>query len=59
MATYQPATPHSYSIKRPDCPRCGAGMFLFGIEPERPGYELLSFDCPGCQHIETRVGNAE
>jgi hypothetical protein len=33
-------------------------MWLFGIEPEKPGYELHSFDCPKCHHIETVVGKA-
>jgi hypothetical protein len=32
---------------------------LFGIEPERPGYELLSFECPNCHHIQTEIGKAE
>ena len=29
-------------------------MLLFGIEAESPGHELLSFECPQCQNIETR-----
>jgi hypothetical protein len=33
-------------------------MLLFGIEPEKPGFELLSFDCPKCHHIEVVVGKA-
>ena len=33
-------------------------MLLFGIEPEQPGYELHSFECPKCQNIETRVGKS-
>lgn len=56
MTTYQPATPHSNSIVRPDCSKYGTGMRLFGIEPDKPGLELLSFECPGCQHIETMLG---
>jgi hypothetical protein len=59
MTRYQPATPHSDSIKRPDCSKCGTGMDLFGIEAESPGKELLSFECPNCQNIETRIGNSE
>jgi predicted RNA-binding Zn-ribbon protein involved in translation (DUF1610 family) len=58
MTTYQPATPHSDSIKRLDCPKCGAKMRLFGIEPERPGFELHSFECPDCGHIQTAIGKA-
>ncbi len=33
-------------------------MLLFGIEPERPGSELHSFECPKCQNIETRIGKS-
>jgi len=56
MTIFQPATPHSNSIKRPDCTECGTPTLLFGIEPERPGYELITFECPKCKHIETAVG---
>jgi hypothetical protein len=58
MSTYQPATPHSDSIERAHCSKCGAGMLLFGIEPESPGHELHSFECPKCQNIETRIGKS-
>jgi hypothetical protein len=56
MILYQPATLHSDSIKRPNCSDCGTATHLFGIEAERPGYELLTFVCPRCNHIETAVG---
>ena len=56
MTKYQPATPHSDSIERPNCLKCGTKMRLFGIEPERPGYELHSFECPKCNHIQTAIG---
>ena len=59
MTKYQPATPHSNSIKRPNCSKCGTAMFLFGIEPESPGRELLSFECPQCHNIETRIAKSE
>jgi len=58
MTVYQPATAHSASIERPDCPKCGTKMRLFGIEPERPGYELHSFECPKCRQVEVKVGRA-
>ena len=58
MTTYQPASPHSDSIKRPDCPKCGTNMRLFGIEPERPGFELHSFECPKCKCVEVKVGKS-
>jgi hypothetical protein len=34
-------------------------MRLFGIEPNKPGFELLSFECPGCHHIETKLGKID
>ncbi len=40
---------------RPDCPQCAAQMYLARIEPEEPGYDLRTFECPRCQHIETIV----
>ena len=58
MTTYQPATAHSNSIKRPDCSKCRTRMLLFGIEAESPGHELLSFECPKCKNIETRIGKS-
>ena len=56
MTIYQPASPHSDLIERPDCSECGTKMRLFGIEPDRPGYELHSFECPKCKHIEAKTG---
>ena len=58
MITYQPATPHSDAIERPHCPDCGTLMRLFGIESEKPGFELHSFACPHCRRVETRTGKA-
>jgi hypothetical protein len=58
MTTYQPATLHSDSIERPHCPKCRTKMRLFGIEPERSGYELHSFECPKCGHVEVKGGKS-
>lgn len=55
MTTFQPATPHSDLIARLACSKCGTGMDLFGIEDDRQGYELHSFECPDCHHIGTAV----
>jgi hypothetical protein len=60
MTIFKPATPHSNSIVRPNCTKCGTATFLFGIEAaDRPGYELQTFVRPKCEHIETAVGKAE
>ena len=58
MAVFAPATAHSDSIARPGCSECGTGTFLVGIEAERPGYELHTFQCPKCAHYETAIGKA-
>ena len=31
---------------------------LVGIEPDIPGHELHTFQCPKCEHFETAVGKA-
>jgi len=59
MTTYQPATPHSNAIGRPLCSKCRTQTRLIGIEPEKPGFELHTFECPKCHHFETSVGLIE
>jgi hypothetical protein len=39
----------------PRCPKCEEMMALRIIEPERPGYDLLTFECPKCLGTETLV----
>jgi hypothetical protein len=59
-AIYAPAIAHSDAIKRPSCSQCGTATVLIGIEPEpeRPGYDLHTFQCPNCQNYELAVGKA-
>ena len=59
MTRYQPATAHSNAIVRPKCSECGTATLLIGIEPECPGYELHTFQCPACEQYETEIGKAE
>jgi len=40
---------------RPECPKCSAQMYLARIELEKPGFDLRSFECPRCRHVETAV----
>jgi hypothetical protein len=42
-------------IERLPCPRCGTLVGLSSIEPDEPGFELLTFECPRCQHSESFV----
>jgi transcription elongation factor Elf1 len=30
-------------------------MYLAYIEPEKPGFDLRTFECPRCQHAEAVV----
>jgi hypothetical protein len=57
-AIFALATPHSDFIVRPNCSECGAPTSLVGIEAERPGYELRTFQCLGCDNLEVVVGKA-
>jgi hypothetical protein len=42
-------------IKSPGCLKCEATMALRLIEPERPGFDLQTFECPKCYGTETLV----
>jgi DNA-directed RNA polymerase subunit M/transcription elongation factor TFIIS len=44
-------------IKSPRCPKCGEMMALRLIEPERPGFDLRTFECPKCMSTETLVAS--
>jgi len=55
MTKYQPATPATDAIIRPPCTKCGAGTLLLGIEPDTPGYDLNTFECPKCGQFETSI----
>jgi hypothetical protein len=45
----------STEYTRPDCPQCVAQTYLARIEPEKPGHDLRTFECPRCQHTERAV----
>jgi len=55
MTIYQPATPETDAIMRPACPRCGTSMMLARIEPDSPGHDRRTFECPNCDHERTVV----
>jgi hypothetical protein len=42
-------------IAHPDCPTCGAPMFLMRIEPAKPDYDKRTFECPQCLEQVTEV----
>ena len=48
MVLYKPATVATDAIARPACEKCGNRTWLARIEPDRPGYERRTFECPSC-----------
>ena len=40
---------------RPQCTKCTALMYLARIALDKPGFDLRTFECPRCQHVETAV----
>jgi hypothetical protein len=44
--------PHPKMIIRPYCENCDAQMWLVFIEPDKPGHDRRTFECPRCQ-LET------
>jgi hypothetical protein len=57
-AIFAPASAYSDALVRPACSGCGMVTVLVGIEPDRPGYELHTFQCAVCQNFELAVGKA-
>ena len=55
MTLFQPATPESNAIVRPPCSKCGTTMMLARIEPDAPGRDLRTFECPKCENSESTV----
>jgi hypothetical protein len=43
------------SIRSPRCSKCSEAMSLRIIEPEKPGFDLRTFECPKCRVIDTVV----
>jgi hypothetical protein len=38
---------------RLSCPKCFTQMVLKRSEPEKPGFDNLTFDCPRCGHTDS------
>jgi predicted RNA-binding Zn-ribbon protein involved in translation (DUF1610 family) len=50
-------TNSSRAIVRPECPKCGTQMMLARIEPDAPGEDRRTFECPMCEHSESILVN--
>ena len=47
--------PQRTFIDHPSCPKCGSAMWLVRIEPDKPDHDLRTFECPNCEHTETKL----
>jgi predicted RNase H-like HicB family nuclease len=45
----------SRAIELPWCPKCSMQMDIARIEPDGPGFDRRTFECPTCQHSENTV----
>jgi hypothetical protein len=55
MAICPPATPESNTIVRPSCSKCGAQTLLARIDPDLPGHDRRTFECPHCGYSESVI----
>ena len=47
--------PQQRIIGRPFCELCKSQMWLACIEPDEPGHDRRTFECPGCPNITVRI----
>jgi len=52
MPLAYPADPSLIPIERPRCPKCQAPMMLARIEHGPAVSDLLTFECPKCEHLQ-------
>lgn len=49
--------PKRRMIPHPSCEVCDADMWLTCIEPDKPGHDKRTFECPRCQHVKFEIVN--
>jgi hypothetical protein len=54
MKDYPAAIP-LLAIQRPRCPKCQTRLMLARISPGPTGFELRTFECSKCDHVEQIV----
>jgi ribosomal protein S27AE len=42
-------------LSQPICPQCGARMWLAQIEPDEPGHDKRTFECPRCENVVNEI----
>ena len=39
----------------PNCKKCGTTMLLARIEPDEPGHDKRTFECPRCENVISEI----
>src|SRR5262249_26723274 len=47
--------PQQRILGRPFCELCKSQMWLACIEPDEPGHDRRTFECPGCPNVTVRI----
>jgi hypothetical protein len=47
-----PTGPWLSAVERPRCQHCQTRTMLARMAPGPAGYELRTFECPGCDHVQ-------
>ena len=47
--------PNRLVLSLPDCPKCGSPMWLARIEPDSPGNDKRTFECPVCENAVSQI----
>src|SRR5262249_51355166 len=47
--------PQQRLIGRPFCELCKSQMWFACIEPDEPGYDRRTFECPACPNVTVRI----
>jgi transposase-like protein len=49
MSRVRATPPMQGKTEHPSCPKCGARMWLVRSEPDKPGHDKRTFQCPTCE----------
>jgi hypothetical protein len=51
MSQWESFDPARLVLDLPTCPKCGAKMWLARIEPDAPGHDKRTYECPTCENV--------
>jgi hypothetical protein len=55
MSQSETFDPARLVLHLPTCEKCGAKMWLARIEPDAPGHDKRTFECPNCEHTVSKI----